>query len=231
MSETTIVAAEGAKVDLGSVSESGTFGADDELMASLALISPKRAAEIHRGLSERFRSVSAVLNASDLEIETLPGIKDKEVKLIKCMGAIHRRAMRERMPRGCRLSCMTELTSYLHDLYGRRRTEALVVLLLDSKSRLIRETTVSEGTVDYVPMQMQEILRMVVLERAAAVILAHNHPTGDPTPSEVDRIMTNKLIQLLTYLKVQLYDHVIVGDQLAYSLQSEQYVSLPRHNV
>ena len=91
------------------------------------------------------------------------------------------------------------------------RTEVFRCLFLDTRNRLIRDKVMSRGTIDHVPVYVREVIRSAVLLDANAMILCHNHPSGDPTPSRTDILMTEKLIAATRALEITIHDHVIVG--------------------
>ena len=107
-------------------------------------------------------------------------------------------------------------------LVGRDREHCLLVSL-DVKHRLLRVATISVGTVDHTFMAPREIFRAALLDGASAVFLAHNHPSGDATPSADDRAVTRRLAQAGTTLGVEVLDHLVIGDP--------DWVSLAREGV
>jgi len=118
------------------------------------------------------------------------------------------------------LSCWTDLILYLHGTIGHSPTELFHVLYLDRKNRLISDETLGRGTVDHVPVYPREVAKRCLLLDASAVILAHNHPSGDPTPSDSDISMTKEIQKALKTLGIVLHDHVIIGASVEYSLRS-----------
>ena len=90
--------------------------------------------------------------------------------------------------------------------------EHLLALTLDTKNRLIGINTVSVGTLTSSLAHPREVFKAAILQNAAAVVLAHNHPSGDPTPSQEDRMLTNRIKQAAEFLGIRLLDHIIVGD-------------------
>ena len=91
------------------------------------------------------------------------------------------------------------------------RTEVFRCLFLDTKNRLIRDKVMARGTIDHVPVYVREVIRSAILLDANAMILCHNHPSGDPTPSKTDIVMTEKIVAAAKALEISIHDHVIVG--------------------
>ncbi|MFC3058541.1 RadC family protein [Paenirhodobacter populi] len=102
----------------------------------------------------------------------------------------------------------------------RGERERLHVLFLDRKNRLIADETVSVGTVDHVPCYPREVVRRALLLNATAILICHNHPAGDPEPSEADIAMTKKVRKACQALDITLHDHIIVGAGFEVSLRA-----------
>jgi DNA repair protein RadC len=108
---------------------------------------------------------------------------------------------------------------YLSATMRHEQTEATRVLFLDRKNALIKDETLHRGTVDHTPLYPREVLRRVIEIGASAIILVHNHPSGDPSPSKADIAMTKDLIAALGTIGGVLHDHVIVGRNKELSLR------------
>jgi DNA repair protein RadC len=109
------------------------------------------------------------------------------------------------------ISSWSALTDYLRAGLAGRSRERFHVLYLDKKNRLIRDEIEGEGTVDHAPVYPREILRRALELDASALILAHNHPAGDPTPSSADVEMTRQVVEAARALRISVHDHVVVG--------------------
>ena len=110
--------------------------------------------------------------------------------------------------------------AYLHLHHGNPRNEVFRVLFLDRKNRLIADEVMGAGTVDHVPCYPREILRAAILKDACALILCHNHPSGDPTPSAADIAMTKQLMRGAEAIGIAVHDHIIIGDGCECSLHA-----------
>ena len=97
--------------------------------------------------------------------------------------------------------------------------ERFHVLFLDRKNRIIADELLSVGTVDHVPVYPREVIKRALILNASALILIHNHPSGDPTPSEADLTMTEEILKGCKYLGLTLHDHIIVGAGTELSLR------------
>ncbi len=113
------------------------------------------------------------------------------------------------------------LLEYLHAVMARERCEQVRVVFLDSRNRLIADDVLWTGSPTHAPAYPREIARRAVLLDATAAILAHNHPSGDPTPSREDIAMTREVNAALTALGIALHDHVVVGASATFSFRQE----------
>jgi len=109
-------------------------------------------------------------------------------------------------------------TTYLQMKLGCRERETFAAMFLDNKHRLIEYVELFEGTINQAAVYPREVARAALLRNAAAVIVAHNHPSGDPRPSEADIMLTRRLDRALALIEIRLLDHIVVGGRLAVSL-------------
>jgi DNA repair protein RadC len=109
------------------------------------------------------------------------------------------------------ITSWTQLSAYLRTAMAHEPREQFRVLFLDRKNQLIADEAMNEGTVDHAPVYPREVVRRALELSASALILAHNHPSGDPTPSRADIDMTREVIEAAKVLRLSVHDHVIVG--------------------
>jgi len=119
------------------------------------------------------------------------------------------------------ISSWDALLDYCHTTMSHRDTEEFRVLFLDRKNRLIADEAQGRGTVDHVPVYPREIMRRALELSATALILVHNHPSGDPTPSDADIAMTDQVRRAGEHLSVTLHDHLIIGKSCELSFRAE----------
>lgn len=139
-----------------------------------------------------------------------------------------RRSLAVPMSTGTRISSSADLFKHFHPALRDVKHELFKVVLLDAKNVVIKETTVSEGSLTLSIVHPREVFALAVRESAAAVIFLHNHPSGDPTPSPEDRRLTDRLITAGKLLGIRVLDHLIVGDGRYVSFADEGWMAEQR---
>lgn len=178
------------------------------LRTGLAGISALRVAE---RLLKEFPSLDALGRASLDDLLRVPGVgRDKAVTL-KAALTLAQRLARELHTETPLLDTPERVADFLREDYRRYEVESFQALLLNTRRRLIRIEKLSQGTLDTILVHPREVFRPAIAANASALILVHNHPSGDPTPSEADVQVTRDLIRAGQLLKIELLDHVILG--------------------
>ena len=200
----------------------GADGLTDSDMLELLLTmgTPRRdCKQPARELLARFEgSLSRVLDASQAELEQVKGVGAKNSFAIHFVQAVARRYLRQRLIGKEYLRSSREVGDYLlHAMRGLSR-ETLVAILLDASYGILAVEEVATGTLTAASVHPRELVKLTMERHAAAVILAHNHPSGNTSPSQQDRRLTRHLYLALALCEVQLLDHCIVGgEQRPYS--------------
>lgn len=148
-----------------------------------------------------------------------PGFSEAEIATIDAARDILRRHARATTV----LQSWKMLTDYLALNAVLERVEVFRVLLLDRKNKLIRDKVMSRGSIDHVPVYVSEVLRSALVLDASALIICHNHPSGDPQPSQADIDMTRKIVAACKVMEITVHDHIIVGygkEQAAFSMRA-----------
>lgn len=162
-------------------------------------------------LLARFGSLPAVLAATPERLKQIKGVGDRVVQELKIAQAIGIRiAKRETQDRDV-ISSWDSLISYCRAAMAHETIEQFRVLFLDRKNRLIRDEVQHKGTVDHAPAYPREIVKRALELDSSAIILVHNHPTGDPTPSRADIEMTKEIASAAKPLRITVHDHVVIG--------------------
>ena len=166
-----------------------------------------------------FRSLSAVLAARGDRLAAVPGMSSNAVNLISMSHQIAGWIAKEEISRRELLGSGKELESFVRAKLRCKQVEIVYGLFLDRKNGLIADVQLGEGTVDHVPLYPREVARHALTLDASAVILVHNHPSGDPTPSPGDIDMTRQVARALVSINVALHDHLVVGDNRIASMR------------
>jgi DNA repair protein RadC len=205
----------------------GPHVVSDEELLQLLLSSgeqPSECPEISRALLANFGSLSAVFAADKERLSGLAYMSSKMVGRMKAVQSAIERVLHEPIRENPIIGSWTSLTNYLKVSLRHKTTEHLIVLYLDRKNRLIRNEVHQQGTVDHTPLYPREIVKRALELAASAIILVHNHPSGDPTPSKADIDMTKQVIRALDSVDITVHDHVIVGLNNYLSFRAERLI-------
>ncbi|WP_343080358.1 RadC family protein [Ostreiculturibacter nitratireducens] len=177
-----------------------------------------------RRLLDRFGDFNRVLSAPAQRLKETEGVGDAVVQELKIVEAAAQRLARARVMNRPVLSSWDTLLDYCHTTMAHRETEQFRVLYLDRKNVLIADEEQARGTVDHVPVYPREVLKRALELNASALILVHNHPSGDPTPSDQDLAMTTQIETAARALGIVLHDHLIVGKSRELSFRASGYL-------
>ncbi|MBP0615229.1 RadC family protein [Jiella mangrovi] len=166
---------------------------------------------IAKALIARFGSLSEVLGAPHRRLTEVPGVKHAVALDIAIVAAINRRAMRSAVRQREVLSSWAAVIDYCTAQMAHEAREQFRILFLDKKNALIADEVQGTGTVDHTPVYPREVVRRALELNATAIILVHNHPSGDPTPSRADIEMTKTIIETAKSLGISVHDHIIIG--------------------
>jgi len=186
---------------------------DSELIAILLRTGTKgvSAIQVAEQVLHKFDSLDALSRASIAELRQVKGVgRDKAIAL-KSAFTLARRMAAE-MRRDCpTLDTPDRVADLLRETNRAYEVENFQVVLLNTRRKLIRIDNISQGTLDTILVHPREVFKPAIAANAAAVVLVHNHPSGDPTPSEADVKVTRDLIRAGQLLKIEVLDHVILG--------------------
>lgn len=201
-------------------SESEALKAEEllELLLHLGRSSPKAGA-LASQLLDRFGSLGAVVAAEPTKLAQVLGGDGTSVILLKAVRASVKAILREPIEERPVLGSASALMDYLSVTMRHETIESARILFLDRKNALIKDEVHNRGTIDHTPLYPREVVKRVLELGACAIILVHNHPSGDPTPSQGDIEMTHRLAAALGTINVLLHDHVIVGRNRETSLR------------
>ncbi|WP_132997604.1 DNA repair protein RadC [Sulfitobacter sp. TCYB15] len=177
-----------------------------------------------RALMDRFGDFNRVITAPEPRLRDISGVGDAVIVELKVIEAAAHRMARSRLMRQHVLSGWDALLDYCHTTMAHRETEQFRVIYLDRKNVVIGDEEQGKGTVDHVPVYPREVAKRALELNASALILVHNHPSGDPTPSQADIDMTQQIFAACSALGLTLHDHLIIGKSRELSFRSEGYL-------
>ena len=186
---------------------------DYELLELLLMRSlPRRDVKpLAKALLARFGGLAGVLGAELVELQQVKGVGPKlaldlkllhEATLRMSLGEVRKRPV---------ISTWSALVAYVRTALAHEAREQFRVLFLDKKNQLIADRVMGHGTVDHAPVYPREVIRLALELSSSAIILVHNHPSGDPTPSRADIDMTRQIVEAGRPLRIVVHDHLVVG--------------------
>ena len=164
-----------------------------------------------KALLARFGSFGATISASIEDLKTVPGVGENAAIDIKLLHEAALRAGRDKIAKRPVISSWTALLGYVRVALANEPREQFRVLFLDNKNQLIADEVMNHGTVDHAPVYPREVMRRALELSSSNIILLHNHPSGDPTPSRPDIEMTKQIVEAGRALKINVHDHLVVG--------------------
>jgi DNA repair protein RadC len=197
--------------------------ADYELLEMLLFLAFKKGdtKPLAKALINRYGSFANVLTAPQQELMETPGLGEHSVSAIKLVQDAALRLSKAEIMEKPVLNNWDRLIDYLNAAIAREKIEQFRILFLDSKNRLIADEAQAKGTVNHTPVYPREVVKRALELHATALILVHNHPSGDPTPSRADIEMTAEIKAAGAVLSIVVHDHLIVGNGRHLSFRRE----------
>jgi DNA repair protein RadC len=194
--------------------EAGTDALSDYELLELLLFraQPRRDMKpIAKALLEKFGSFAEVIAAPEKRLAEVEGIGEASVTELKIVQAAARRLLHGQLRKRPVLSSWSAVLDYCRTAQAFADREQFRVLFLDKRNQLIADELQQVGTVDHTPVYPREVVKRALELAASAIILVHNHPSGDPTPSRADIQMTQQIITVASPFGIAVHDHIIVG--------------------
>ena len=189
-------------------------GLDDKALLAVVLARRTMPSHTHRisgHLFRRFGSLAAIAAADDSELARVKGVDAIVIADLKMLRLLCERLARSEAASRPVVSSWSALLAYVRVSLVEEPREQFRALFLDKRNQLLREELVGLGTVDHAPVYPREVVRRALELSASAIILVHNHPSGDPQPSRADIEMTRKVVEAARVFDIQVHDHLIVG--------------------
>lgn len=172
----------------------------------------------------QFRSLHNISNLSISELCSMKGIGPAKAAYLKAALEFGRRSLVPPGP-GMRLTKSEDVFQHFSPQFQNSRKEIFKIALLDQKNRVLRDVTVSQGSLTETVVHPREVFNPAVRDSAASVIFLHNHPSGDPTPSHEDKEMTRRLVAAGSLLGIRVLDHVVIGSDSYFSFADAGFIA------
>ena len=180
---------------------------------------------------KKFKTLQNVLNAEPAELVNVPGIGPTNLFGLKLVPAVSKRYLQQKIEGKTLVTKSSELFDYLNQSIRDKKRESFIAIYLDAKNRVIADETLFTGTVTASAVYPREVIKSALAHAAAAVIFAHNHPSGDPTPSPDDLAITEKLVQACHLMGVTVHEHLIIGTEGYYSFSDHGHMNQIRSEL
>ncbi len=195
---------------------------DYELLELLLFHAQPRAdmKPVAKALLRRFGGFAHVISAEPAELARVKGVGEAAIVALKTVQGAALRLIREQAMERPVLSSWQKVIDYCRASMAFSKTEQFRLLYLDRKNKIIMDEVHQEGTIDHTPVYPREVVKRALDLGAAAIVMVHNHPSGDPTPSQADIEMTREVRDAAEKLGISLHDHIIIGHGEHASLKS-----------
>ncbi len=177
-----------------------------------------------KALLAKFGSFPEVINAPDARLREVDGVGERVVDELKLVRAAALRLMQTQIVGRTVLGSWQAVLDYCRAAQGFDEKEQFRILFLDKRNQLVADEVQQTGTVDHTPVYIREVVKRALELSASALILVHNHPSGDPTPSSADIDMTRQIVDAARPLGVQVHDHIIVGRSGYFSMKGKRII-------
>lgn len=184
----------------------------------------KSALDLAMEILTGFDNLRGIEHAARGEFSRFKGMGDAKVAQLKAAFELGRRLLEEPAKRGPAFSSSRDVFAYYHQRLKYLKKEVFYCAMLDAKNRINKDCCVSEGTLTNSLIHPREAFKNAIKESAASVIFVHNHPSGDPSPSREDIIVTERLINAGEIVGIKVLDHVIIGDNTYTSMMEGGYI-------
>ena len=171
----------------------------------------------------RYEGLNALHHLTIKDLMSIPGIGEVKAVKLKCISELAKRMAKQKAEKALRFNKPSTVAEYFMEELRHEEKENIILLSLDNKMQLIEKYVLSVGTVNASLLSSREVFVQALKDRASNVMLLHNHPSGDPVPSEQDILITNKIKEAGLLLDIPLIDHIIIG--------SGCYISLKEHGL
>jgi DNA repair protein RadC len=192
----------------------------------LTLATPRKDCKAAAKLAlKRFKTLQGVLEADPRELQDVPGIGPTNLLGIKLIKSVSERFLAKKVVGKNVVANSRDLYTYLNGAIRDKTRECFMAIFLDSKNRVIAMETLFEGTLTASGVYPREVVRAALQHHAAALIFAHNHPSGEPRPSNEDLSVTRQLVFAGRLMGITVHEHLIIGDNRYYSFADQGHMA------
>lgn len=204
----------------------GTHMEDYEILELLLCQTiPRRDVKpLAKSMIDTFGDLAGVLAAEPRSLATVEGLGETSIVGLKLVQHAAVRMLRQDLEEAHVLSSWQAVLDYCRAAMGREKIEQFRLLFLDNRNRLMADEVQQQGTVDHTPLYPREVVKRALELNASALIMVHNHPSGDPTPSKADIAMTKAVRDALSKIDIKLHDHIIIAKSEVRSLRSDGFI-------
>ncbi len=180
--------------------------------------------QIAKEAIKKFGGLQGALDASLEELQQIKGIGPDNAFGIKLFQAVAEQYAKEKIPKKILLNSPEVVANYLREKIGKKKKEHFVILCLDARNNLIKVSKVSVGSLNASIVHPREVFKEAIQVSAASIILAHNHPTDDPEPSEDDLEITKRIIEAGKIMGINVLDHIIITKNKIFSFKDKKLI-------
>jgi DNA repair protein RadC len=178
-----------------------------------------------KALLEKFASLKGILDAEIDDLRQIEGIGDRSALLFKLVKETASLYLKQKAKEKMQVSCTSELLDFCKTAMGGKKDEEFAVIYLDVQNQIIEFETVQKGIVNQAVVYPRQVLQSALKKKAAAIILAHNHPSGHVRPSDADIRLTKTIQETAKALDILVHDHIIIGEDRVFSFREEGMMS------
>jgi len=192
----------------------------------LTLGTPRRdCKDAAKAVLKRFKTLQGALEADPDELQEVPGVGPKNAIGLRLVKSVCDRYLAKKVVGREMVANSQDLLRYLTGVLRDRTRECFLAVYLDAKNRVLALETLSEGTLTASSVYPREVIRSALQHHAAALIFAHNHPSGEPRPSEEDLAVTRQLVFAARVMGLVVHEHLIIGDNRCFSFADQGYIA------
>jgi DNA repair protein RadC len=195
-----------------------------ELLLSYAILR-KDTKPLSKELIQQFGSIKGIMDADLSDLKKIDGISEHTAILFKLTKELSALYLKEKAREKTQISCTSELINFCRTTLGGKKDEEFWVIYLNVQNRIIEFERMQKGTVDQAFVYPRQILENALKKKASAIILVHNHPSGNVRPSDADLRITNTIREKARILEIAVHDHIIVGSDSFFSFREEGIIA------